>query len=365
MTESTINHQGDILIVDDIPDNLTVLAQMLTEHGYRVRPALNGKLALSAIQKSPPDLILLDIVMPDMNGYEICWQLKANSRTRDIPVLFLSALDDTVDKLKAFDVGGVDYITKPFQVEEVLARVQTHLALRNMQKRLENQNVRLQREISERQRMEEQIKASLKERELLLQELYRRTENSMQIICSMLKLQSSSIRDKEVLRMFDDLEARINVMALVHQKLSQTENISSINLKGFIYDLGVQLSRNYKVNPNQIALKAKLESVSVAIDTAILCGLLLNELLSNCLKHAFPAGKTGEIRLGLRVTETGGIELRVADNGIGLPKGFDVERDGLFGLQLIRSIEESQLRGSVTFKTDRGTEWIIRFKEPG
>jgi two-component system sensor histidine kinase/response regulator len=157
MTYSS-RRQNDILIVDDTPENLTVLRQILTEQGYRVRPVLNGELALKTVQKVLPDLILLDIMMPPgMNGYEVCQRLKANDRTCDIPVLFISALDDIMDKVKAFDVGGLDYITKPFQEEEVLARVRTHLNLRNMQTRLQEQNRQLQREISEHRQAEQEI----------------------------------------------------------------------------------------------------------------------------------------------------------------------------------------------------------------
>ncbi len=120
---------ADILIVDDTPANLTVLSAILGKRGYRVRPAINGTLALKAAQKAASDLILLDVQMPGLDGYEVCRQLKAGAQTRAIPVIFISALDDVLDKVEAFQVGGVDYITKPFQIEEVLARVENQLAL--------------------------------------------------------------------------------------------------------------------------------------------------------------------------------------------------------------------------------------------
>ena len=124
---------GNILIVDDTPHNLRLLSQMLSEHGYQVRAALNGPRALAAVQATPPDLILLDIMMPEMDGYEVCNRLKADEHTRDIPVLFISALNETEDKVKGFVAGALDYITKPFQLEEVLARVETHLRLSRLQ----------------------------------------------------------------------------------------------------------------------------------------------------------------------------------------------------------------------------------------
>jgi len=155
----------DILIVDDMPDNLRLLSTMLTCYGYQVRKAINGQLALQGAQISPPDLILLDINMPKMNGYQVCEKLKLSEKTKDIPVIFISALDDVMEKVKAFEVGGVDYITKPFQIEEVLARVQNQLSLRLLQSQLQLQarelhdrNSRLQQEIAERQRAEESIR---------------------------------------------------------------------------------------------------------------------------------------------------------------------------------------------------------------
>jgi signal transduction histidine kinase len=149
---------ADLLVVDDTPDNLRLLSTMLSEQGYKVRRVINGQLALRVALLAPPDLILLDINMPQMNGYEVCEKLKADPRTQDVPVIFLSALDDVSDKVKAFSVGGVDYITKPFQAEEVLARVKNQLSLRSLQKQLSEQNALLQQEILVRQQAEEALK---------------------------------------------------------------------------------------------------------------------------------------------------------------------------------------------------------------
>ncbi|MCT7988918.1 response regulator [Laspinema olomoucense] len=134
----------DILIVDDTPINLRVLAKILSDRGYKVRKALNGQIALTACQTLLPDVILLDIMMPDMDGYEVCQRLKADPKTQDIPVIFISALEDEWDKVKAFKSGGSDYITKPFQIEEVLARVKHHLTIQQLQYQLKVQNAELQ-----------------------------------------------------------------------------------------------------------------------------------------------------------------------------------------------------------------------------
>lgn len=139
-----------ILIVDDLPDNLRVLSATLAEQGYGVRCAKNGSMALRGAMAAPPDLILLDVKMPDMDGYQVCQQLKAAPATRDIPVIFMSALDDVLDKVRAFDVGGVDYITKPFQVEEVLARIKSQLALQAAKAEISQLNAVLEQRVQQR-----------------------------------------------------------------------------------------------------------------------------------------------------------------------------------------------------------------------
>lgn len=152
--------KADILVIDDTPENLHLLSTMLNERGYKVRSVTKGATGLRGAIAAPPDLILLDINMPQMNGYEVCEQLKINEITRDIPVIFISALGDVLDKVKAFDVGGVDFITKPFQIEEVLARIQTHLTLHRLQQQQQSQNLRLKQEIADRRRAEETFEKS-------------------------------------------------------------------------------------------------------------------------------------------------------------------------------------------------------------
>ena len=159
--DKTDNYQADILVVDDTPDNLRLLIRILQKQGYKVRPVTNGFSALEAIQSSRPDLILLDIMMPDISGYEICEKLKSDPHFMEIPIIFLSALEDVLNKAKAFEVGGSDYITKPFQVKEVVARVNNQLIVRSLQMQLQaknhkltEQNDQLQEEIAERKQVE-------------------------------------------------------------------------------------------------------------------------------------------------------------------------------------------------------------------
>jgi len=159
----TYTTRANILAVDDSPDNLRLLVGILAKQGYEVRPASDGEFALQSARSTPPDLILLDIKMPDMDGYAVCERLKANKRTRDIPVIFISALSEEVEKVKGFEVGGVDYITKPFQPKEVLARVKIHLILQRLRNHLEEvvaeRTTELQKALAEIQQLKDQLQA--------------------------------------------------------------------------------------------------------------------------------------------------------------------------------------------------------------
>lgn len=155
--------KGNILIIDDMPAMLETLKKILTEQGYQVREAKNGRIALENVRELPPDLILLDITMPEMDGYDLCQRLKAdnNAQISNIPILFMSILDETEDKVKAFKLGGVDYITKPVQVEEVLARVNTHLTIRILQRQLEEKNELLQNRNEQLEKKKSELQEAL------------------------------------------------------------------------------------------------------------------------------------------------------------------------------------------------------------
>lgn len=161
MNDEDRGRAGDILVVDDLTANLRVLAEILSEGGHRTRPAADGSTALRAVEASPPELILLDVLMPVMDGFEVCRRLKANARSRGIPVIFVSAMDEPVDKVKGFAAGGVDYITKPFQPQEVLARVSAHLRLSRLQAELARQNLELEERVHERTAALEQANREL------------------------------------------------------------------------------------------------------------------------------------------------------------------------------------------------------------
>ncbi len=167
-----------ILVVDDSPDIIELLTDTLTRQGYRVRSAASGSGALSSVAAEAPDLILLDIRMPDMDGYEVCHHLKSDRQGYSMPVIFISSLDETIDIVKGFQAGGIDYITKPFHLPEVLARVETHISLCRLQRQLGEKNIQLQQEIMDRERVEEELK---KHKSHLEETVYRRTADLRRI----------------------------------------------------------------------------------------------------------------------------------------------------------------------------------------
>ncbi|MEA5418963.1 diguanylate cyclase [Spirulina sp. CCNP1310] len=160
MSQTTEPSKGDILIIDDTPNNVRLLSTLLTNHGYEVRGVINGEIGLRAARSAVPDLILLDISMPKLSGYDVCEALKADPLTQAVPVIFISAFNEVGDKVKAFEVGGVDYITKPFQWAEVLARVQNQLKICLLQKQLQARNTQLHLEIQERAKAEVALHAA-------------------------------------------------------------------------------------------------------------------------------------------------------------------------------------------------------------
>jgi PAS domain S-box-containing protein len=219
------------------------------------------------------------------------------------------------------------------------------------------------RDITERVRMEGRIKASLREKEVLLRELHHRTTNNMQVISAMLALQASHTKDERIVRVFQETENRIRSMALVHQKLLQSADLSSIDLKEYVSDLVNFLVASYGMRSDRISLILDVDSIPVLIDIAVPCGLILNELISNALKHAFPGDMKGEIRVRIGKTETGEMELQVSDDGVGVPQGFDFKSSDTLGLQNVFAIGQHQLQGEVVFEVQDGITCRIRFKD--
>ena len=219
------------------------------------------------------------------------------------------------------------------------------------------------KDITESRNAEETIRRSLEEKEILLRELYHRTKNNMALIIALLGLQASQVDDPGVSSALSDAQNRIRSIALVHERLYEARDLSHVDLKDYITELVSVLSESYGVSSGRIAIVLELEPVSVLFDSAIPCGLVLNELITNALRHAFPGDRAVSIRIGLNRAADGLIRLDVADDGIGAPSDFDFRSSGRFGVQNTFSLIESQLRGSVSLDASAGLAWRIEFRD--
>lgn len=223
----------------------------------------------------------------------------------------------------------------------------------------------MQRDITERKRAEEKIKASLKEKEILLKEIHHRVKNNMQVVSSLLRLQSQGIEDEKTLEMFRESQDRVRSMALVHEKLYASQDLSNINFDEYITSLAMYLYQSYKIDRREVQLEIYADGVSLGVNQAVPCGLILNELISNALKHAFPSDRKSkkEIKITLQKREDKEIELIVADNGVGIPPDIHYREVQSLGLRLVTILVEDQLQGKIRLNRSKGTRFHIHFKE--
>ncbi len=492
------SRRKSVLIVDDNLNNLQLLSKVIAQGGYHVRSALDGESALRSVEAKAPDLALLDIRMPGMDGFELCRRLKAGHGTRDIPVIFISALKEAPEVLNAFGLGGIDYITKPFEPDEVLIRIHTHIKLHEAQRQLASKNARLldiekdlrrrlgmeklissiaerlvgsdyentDNEITsaletigvlydvdrcylfqfsedqktmdnthewcaagvqsfmgrlqgvetenfkfamdkllqgqpfhvprvadlppearleqvefnherirstinvpvmsdgvakgfigfdavrqerawldsdfqmlrtaggiligfiQRSLAEKKIRNALEEKNTLLQEVHHRVKNNMQVISGLLQLQAGDLEKRKAskkmaLEAIREGQRRIATMSLIHEKLYRSRNLTRIDMRSYASDLVQDLFSSFEAGRRGVAFRLGTEMVELGIDQAIPCGLILNELTSNCLKHAYPKNRKGTVTVSCRALPDGKTELTVEDDGIGFPDGFD------------------------------------------
>jgi len=222
--------------------------------------------------------------------------------------------------------------------------------------------VGIARDITERKQAEEKIKASLKEKELMLREIHHRVKNNMQIISSLLNLQAQNIKDKESLEMFKESQNRVRSMALIHERLYQSKDFTRIDFADYVQGLISHVFTTYRVSPSPLTVKVDTKDMLLDINTAIPCGLIINELISNSMKHAFPDGRKGRLTVSMKRINKKKIELMISDTGIGFPEDIDFRNTDTLGLQLVITLVE-QLDGTIELDRSKGTAFKIIFGE--
>lgn len=261
-------------------------------------------------------------------------------------------------------LGTVQDVTELRQMETALLKSKEELETRVKERTAELRSTveLLQNEINERQKAENNLQKSLSEKEVLLKEIHHRVKNNMAVITSMLQLQSNHIKDNHYKDIFRHCINRINSMALIHEKLYRSKDLANINFHDYMKDMINSMFMSYGSSSRKVSLKINVEEVALGVDNAIPCGLIINELVTNSLKHAFPDNRKGEIHVSLRKNDKGEIVLKVGDNGIGMPEAADSGKTDSLGLTLVNALVR-QLRGSIGLNREKGTEFMITFKE--
>jgi two-component system, sensor histidine kinase and response regulator len=357
--------RGDILIVDDQLDNLRLLSDLLTQQGYEVRTVTRGSAALMGVEAQFPDLILLDIFMPEMDGYEVCQRLKSNPQTREIPVIFISALNEVFDKVKAFTVGGVDYVTKPFQIEEVFARIETQLSLRRMQVQLQTQNACLQQTereleaaLAQSRSLNQQIEemTAVEERNRIARDIHDSLGHAlvalnMQMGAALSLWNSSPKEAYEFLVRAKDLGSE--ALEAVRQSVS---SIRSDPLEGKLFEGAIAgLVEDFRQStgiPPECSIDLS-HPASDAINRAVY--RLVQEGLTNICKHA--EASAVQIRIQTTIDE---LLLTLTDNGRGF---FSDETIAGYGLQGMKERAIS-LGGQLDIVSEPGSGCRITAKFP-
>ena len=462
---ATAHKKCTILICDDTPDVLTLFSFVLQEEGYEVFQAIDGNQCLQIARERRPDLILLDVMLPDIDGIEVCRRIKSDRELARTLVIHLSGIQTSTDhQAEGLEAGADGYLTMPVPPRNLVAHIKALLrikdaeeALRESEERwrltIENMKdfaifmldsdgriaswnrgaerilgyqeteivgqpastlftpedvergvieeelrqaaavgrasddrwlvrkdgtrfwaagilttldngvrrfVKILRDNTERKLAEEKTKSLLKEKHGLLQEIHHRVKNNLQVISSLLNLQSGYVQEQSAREMLKESQNRIRTMALVHEQLYRSSNLSRIDFGDYLRQLTVELFRLYGVDSRLIKAHLNVQDVSLGIDEAIPCGLIVNELVSNSLKHAFPDAQEGEIRISLVPKENNKLLLEVADNGVGLPPGFDIRHVGSLGMQLITTLV-AQLDGTLEQSNTEGTKIQITF----
>jgi len=218
----------------------------------------------------------------------------------------------------------------------------------------------------ERKLAEMRIKRNIREKELLLKEIHHRVKNNMQIICSLIYLQSVHIEDKKSLELLTECLNRVRSMALIHEELYRSNDFSIIKIKNYIEDLVRKLNTTYPLDYDRIKIKLLVDDISLSVELAIPCGLIINELLTNALKYAFPKSfkGNGEIMVSMQKTEDAEIELIVQDNGVGFPEDFDIDNTDSCGMEIVKVLAEDQLEGRYELHRDGVTKFCIYFNQP-
>lgn len=340
----------DILVIENDDAIIKMIEDVFSQHKkrFKLRNEKYLQQARQSLTKTVPDFILADYLLPDGWGIEFLSGKKEQIR---VPLVVLIQQGEESIGLKAIKAGALDYVIKDESSLKELPRII-------------EKGIREAETIQKLKETEKELRASLKERDTILREIHHRVKNNFQVVCSVLSLQSQHIKDDKLLDMLIEIQDRVRAMALIHEKLYQSEDAGRMDFAEYIQNLVHGLFWSYGTNPNQVELSVDVDDVLLDLDATVPCGLIINELVSNSLKHAFPASfnGNGEIQVALKDSGNGHVDLTVEDNGIGVPEDFDMKQSDSFGLELVTILAEDQLNGKASFERGEGVKFLVQFK---
>ncbi len=344
-------HQISVLFVEDNESIRNLYIKWLEKRVEKVHYASNGQEGMELFTQYQPDLLISDISMPIINGLEMIKKIK--QANPGLYVIIMSAYSFKEYFLEAISLGVNGYLIKPVEPDKLFAMVDELAGYILMHKALEEKE-------RKRQIAESNLKRSLEEKEILLKEVHHRVKNNMQIISSILKMQERLINDPKLKTVLGESQNRIRSMALIHENLYSNENLANIQFKNYVQALVNTISRSYSNQQKTVTFHFDIEDVFLPIDIGIPCGLIINELISNSFKHAFPDRKEGNISISLEHNGDGAYTLLVADDGIGVNSSFSPDSAKSLGMRIVLKLID-QIEAELSYDFSEGTKYFIRF----
>ena len=340
-----------VLFVDDNETIRQLYRRILEKHVSHLYIAKDGYHGLELYQKHKPDLVITDMVMPVMNGLEMVKEIKKIAP--DAKFVVMSAYSEKDSFVESIHLGIDGYLMKPVEAKKLLSLIDEFAGITLMKWELE-------RKEKKRREAEEYLKKSLEEKDILLREVHHRVKNNMQIISSILRMQSRNIDDPKLKDILQESQNRIHTMALIHENLYNHESLANIKFSTYIKSLSGNIARTYASQHANIKFEYKMDDAYLPIDTAIPCGLIINELISNSFKYAFNGNPTGMINIYFKEMTENAYQLIVSDNGIGIPANIDITKTKSLGMKILHKLV-LQIDGTLQSDFSNGTKFTITF----
>ncbi|RLD45884.1 MAG: hypothetical protein DRI86_04780 [Bacteroidetes bacterium] len=345
-------HNLSVLFVDDNETIRHLYQRLLEKHVAHFYIAKNGNHGLELYHKYKPDLVITDINMPVMDGIEMVREIKTMYPGAKIVVM--SAYSVKENFIESINLGVDGYLMKPVEAKKLLSLIDEFAGITLMKWELE-------RKEEKRRLAEEYLKKSLEEKDILLREVHHRVKNNMQIISSILRMQSRNVEDEKLKMILQESQNRIHSMALIHENLYSNEGLADVKFDNYIKSLVGNIARTYNSKQNKVKYKYLIESTNLPMDFAIPCGLIINELVSNSLKYAFSELQEGLISISFNNISDNNYSLIVEDNGVGINKDFDIKKTKSLGMKIIHKLVQ-QIEGELISDFSNGTKFCINFK---